>query len=139
MRVLRFAVVGVALAGLLSGCGSRPVADLRVGECFDFSDATAEVTAVTIAECAKPHDAEVFATFDVALDAFDSDAMAAAVDDQCLKAIEPYIGYPYSAADFYYRAFMPGADGWKKGARTAVCFVVPTDGTLSGSVKKPAS
>jgi len=136
MRVLRFAVAGIVLAGLLSGCGSRPVGDLRVGECFNLTDATGEVTAVAVVDCAKPHGAEVFATFDVALDTFDSDAMAAAVDDHCLTSIEAYIGYPYSAAKFYYRAFMPGADGWKKGARTAVCFVVPNEGTLTGTVKK---
>jgi hypothetical protein len=136
MRALGFAVAGIALAGLLSGCSSRPVGDLKVGECFDFSEATSEVTAVAVVECAKPHDAEVFASFEVALDSFDTDALAAAADDQCLSAIEPYVGYPYSAADFYYRAFMPGAEGWKKGARTVICFVVPNEGTLTGSVKK---
>lgn len=136
MRFLRFAVAGVALAGILSGCSSRPVGDLKVGECFDFSDATGEVTVVPIMECAKPHDAEVFATFEIALDSFDTATVAAAADDQCLAAIEPYVGYPYSAADFYYRAFTPGADGWDKGARTVVCFVVPNGGTLTGSVKK---
>lgn len=136
MRVLRFAVAGVALAGILSGCGSRPVGGLGVGECFDLADATGEVTAVAVVACAKPHDAEVFATFEVALDAFDADTIAAAVDDQCLAAIESYAGYPYSAADFYYRAFTPGADGWEKGARTVVCFVVPNEGKLTGSVKK---
>ena len=136
MRVLRFAAAGIALAGILSGCSSRPVGDLKVGECFDFSEATGEVTAVAIVECAKPHGAEVFATFEVALDSFDADTVAAAADDQCLAAIEPYVGYPYSAAEFYYRAFMPGADGWGKGTRTVVCFVVPNEGTLTGSVAK---
>ena len=136
MRVLRFAAVGVALAGVLSGCSSRPVGDLKVGECFDFEDATGGVTAVAVVECAKPHDAEVFATFEVALEAFDADTVGAAADDQCLAAIEPYVGYPYVAADFYYRAFMPGADSWGKGARTIVCFVVPNEGTLTGSVAK---
>lgn len=136
MRVLRFAVAGVALAGILSGCGSRPVGDLKAGECFDFSEPTGEVTAVSVVECAKPHDAEVFARFEVALESFDTDAVAATADDQCLAAIEPYVGSPYGAADFYYRAFMPGADGWENGARTVVCFLVPNEGTLTGSVKK---
>lgn len=138
MRGLRFAVVGIALAGALSGCGSRPISDLAPGECFNFSDATTQVTSVTVVECAKPHGAEVFATFNVALPTFGADALAAATDDQCLAAFEPYVGAPYSAAKFYYRALMPGADGWDKGARTVVCFVVPTEGTLTGSVKKSA-
>jgi hypothetical protein len=112
------------------------VGDLKVGECFDLSEATGQVTAVAIVECANPHDAEVFASFEVALDSFDADTVAATADDQCLAAIEPYVGYPYAAADFYYRAFTPGADAWKKGARTVVCFVVPNEGTLTGSVKK---
>lgn len=136
MRGLRFAVVGVALAGVLSGCSSQPIGDLAPGECFDFSDATTQVTSVTVVECAKPHRAEVFATFNVALPTFSADGLAAATDDQCLAAFEPYVGYAYSAAKIYYRALMPGADGWDKGARTVVCFVVPKDGTLTGSVKK---
>jgi hypothetical protein len=138
MRGLQFAVLGVALVGVLSGCSSRPISGLTPGECFNFSDATMQVTSVAVVECAKPHGAEVFATFNVALPTFSADALAAATDDQCLAAFEPYVGYPYSAAKVYYRALMPGADGWNKGARTVVCFVVPSDGTLTGSVKKSA-
>lgn len=123
-------------AAIASGCAARPVAELKVGECFDFSGEATEVSSVAVVNCASPHAAEAFEIFDVALDEFDATAIAAAADERCLGAFEGYVGYPYNAADFYYRALTPGADGWANGARTVVCLVVPQEGALTGSVKK---
>jgi hypothetical protein len=136
MRDLRRAAGVAVIAAVVSGCAARPVSQLKVGECFDFSGETNEVTSVAVVECTSPHAAEAFEVFDVALDAFDATAIAAAADERCLGAFEGYVGYPYNAADFYYRALTPGADGWANGARTVVCLVVPQEGTLTGSVKK---
>ena len=136
MRALRRAAGVAIVAAIASGCAARPVAELTVGECFDFSAESSEVSSVAVVECASPHAAEVFEVFDVALDEFDATAIAAAADERCLGAFEGYVGYPYNAADFYYRALTPGADGWANGARTVICLVVPQEGTLTGSVRK---
>ena len=136
MRNLRRAAGVVLIALCASGCTARPVAELQVGECFDFSGETTELSSVEVVECAGPHGAEVFKVFDVSLEEFDATAMAATADETCLGALEGYVGYPYSAADFYYRALTPGAEGWANGARTVLCLVVPQEGTLVGSVKK---
>jgi hypothetical protein len=139
MRVLRRVAGVAAIAALASGCATRPVAELKVGECFDFSDDTTALSSVAVVECANPHAAEAFEIFDIALDRYDAAAIAAAADERCLAAFEPYVGYPYNAADFYYRALTPGADGWENGARTVICLVVPQEGTLTGSVRKSSS
>ena len=136
MRVLRRAAGVAVIAAVVSGCGARPVSELKVGECFDFPGDTSEVSSVSVVECTGPHAAEAFEVFDVALDAFDATAIAAAADERCLGAFEGYVGYPYNAADFYYRALTPGAEGWANGARTVICLVVPQEGTLTESVKK---
>ena len=136
MRVLRVVVGVAAFTMLVSGCGTQPVDELSVGECFDFSEESVELSSVTIVDCANPHGGEVFATFDVVLEEFDAEAVAAAADEQCLVAFEPYFGFPYAAADYYYRAFTPAEDGWVRGARTVVCFIVPEEGTFTGSVKQ---
>jgi hypothetical protein len=136
MRVLRRAGGVALIAAFASGCAARPVTELKVGECFNFSGETTEVSSVAVVACTDPHAAEAFEVFEVALDAFDATAIAAAADERCLGAFEGYVGYPYNAADFYYRALTPGADGWANGARTVVCLVVPHEGTLTGSVKK---
>ena len=136
MRNLRRATGVVVIALCAAGCTARPVAELQVGQCFDFSGETTEISSVEVVECAGPHAAEVYEMFDVDLDAFDATAIAAAADERCLAAFEGYVGYPYSAANFYYRALTPSAEGWTNGARTVRCLVVPHEGTLTGSVKK---
>ena len=136
MRIVRKAGVVAVVAAVASGCAARPVAEVKAGECFNFSAEATEVSTVVVVECAGPHAAEAFEVFDVALDAFDATAIAAAADEGCLGAFEAYVGYPYNAADFYYRALTPGADGWENGARRVVCLVVAKEGTLTGSVKR---
>ncbi len=139
MRVARRVAGVVVVAAIASGCAARPVAELEVGECFDFAEDSTELSSVAVVECTNPHTAEAFEIFDIALETYDATAIAAAADERCLAAFEPYVGYPYNAADFYYRALTPGADSWENGARTVICLVVPQEGTLTGSVKRSSS
>ncbi len=136
MPTLRYVGAVAALAVVLAGCSARPVDALTPGECFTLPDDASELASVAVVDCAKPHSAEVFASFALAAGDFDADAIAAVADEQCRAEFEPYVGSPYSASDVYYRAFTPGEASWADGARTVVCFVVAHDGTLSGSVKK---
>jgi len=136
MRTLRIAATVVVIAAALAGCSGRPVASLKPGECFDFDRDGTEVSTVEVVECSMPHVAEVFAVFDVKLDAYDSDAIATTADEQCLAAFEPYAGIPYAAAKYYFRTMAPSESSWGKGARSVVCFVYPTEGTLDRSIKK---
>jgi hypothetical protein len=137
MRTLRLVATVVVVAAALAGCSGRPVAALKVGECFDFDRDGTEVSTVSVVECSTPHVAEVFAVFDLDLDAYDPDAIATSADDQCLAAFEPYAGIPYAAAKYYYRTMTPSESSWEQGARSVVCFVYPTEGTLDSSIKAP--
>ncbi len=136
MRAARLST-GILLAVVvLAGCSGRPVASLKTGECFDFDRAAQDVSSVEIIECSQPHVAEVFAVFNVNLDAYDATAIAAAADEKCLSAFEPYAGIPYAAATYYYRTLAPTEESWAGGARSVVCFVYPVEGTLDASIKK---
>ena len=145
------AITGLVLAGLWTVAAAvvaaaiitRPpppkpvtlphVFSLRAGQCLDSG--TNGISGVHVLSCGQAHDAEVFATFQVA-GALPRCGGPAATRARWLRA--PLAGYlnPELPATSLAQSFVyPGAGAWSAGERTVVCTVRSTSGPLVGSVR----
>ncbi|GHH40220.1 DUF4190 domain-containing protein [Streptomyces candidus] len=154
--VLSSLSVVLVLVGLLTGglnslgdelrkgaSGSnRSVEDLRIGQCFNTPDGSLEGTTydVEVVGCDKPHDAEVFGTFDLAdAKAYPGDEKISKVADQrCAIAEKSYTGGGAADVDSYY--LMPDPRGWRLGDRGVTCVFGDESGDrLTGSLRGTGS
>ncbi|WP_062290744.1 septum formation family protein [Demequina phytophila] len=131
-----------AAALLLAGCAAGDSRPLAVGDCLTISGVGDSVRDVPVVACDGPHEAEVYATFDVTADQFDEDAIIADVEAECVDRFDAYVGEPYrtSSLDIFYT--YPLEDVWADGGRGAVCAAFAPDpesgvpvvfeGTLAG-------
>ena len=132
-------VLLLVVALLAAACGTSALA-LEVGDCFDDPDDFEEVASVPTADCAEPHDNEVYAVFDhgSADDAYpgDSDLQQAAATG-CHDRFEAFVGYPYADSEIDFGAFWPSPSTWEDGDRAIVCLASEVDlskveGSLAG-------
>jgi hypothetical protein len=116
----------------LSGCTEQGnVFSLAVGTCFDDVDAFFdegehdEVASLPIVDCAKPHDNEVFHTFEVQADSFPGmDKLEEIAQRACHDAFEGYVAMPYSESRFEFMYLVPSERGWKRVRdREVTCFL----------------
>ena len=126
------------------------VQELEVGDCFDdpsiAAGAAAEVLEVTaVADCATPHDGEVYAIVDVAAGPDDPypapEALEATVEAECMAGFETFVGVPWVLSptlDIY--AYRPTERSWTDdGDRAIVCAVVRLDRTkITGTTQGTA-
>lgn len=124
---------------LATGCGGGGnVFALSAGDCFEPAEDTgAEITDVTVVDCADEHGAEVYATFELDGEDFpgadDVDGMATA---GCLERFEDFVGLPYAQSRFLQSSYVPSEASWADGDREVVCFLVDIDGApLTGSAE----
>ena len=103
---------------------------IRHGDCVQLPDESF-VASVEGVPCDQPHDAQVYAEFDVTGDVFPGgealDTMAA---DGCTQRWEPALG-PYDpASNLDLSFFTPTEESWNQGGdRNVDCFVITVDGT----------
>ncbi|MEU8889787.1 DUF4190 domain-containing protein [Streptomyces sp. NPDC048442] len=121
---------------------SHAVEDLRTGQCFDTPDGSLEGTTynVTLLDCEKAHDAEVFGTFDLTESGeYPGDAKISTIaDKKCATAEKAYTGGGSVDADSYY--LMPDARGWRLGDRGVTCVFGNESGEkLTGSLLNPGA
>ncbi len=146
------AITGLVLAGLWTVAAAivaaaiitrppppRPVPlphvfSLRAGQCLD-SGATG-VNGVHVLSCARPHDAEVFATFRVAGHRYPgAAALQQIAREGCGSRLSGYLNPELPATSLAQSFVYPGAGAWSAGERTVVCTVRGTSGPLVGSVR----
>ena len=138
------ALVGVA-AGVLAVLthGFRPktvvtyrpaaVFGLRPGQCVDSGSNTLQFTVLS---CARPHDAEVFATFSLPAAAWPgASAVQADAGDGCASRLDSYIDPQLAAAGLTQDYVYPNQAAWQAGERTVVCEVRAESGQLTGTVR----
>ena len=138
------ALVGVA-AGVLAVLthGFRPktvvtyrpaaVFGLRPGQCVDSGSNTLQFTVLS---CARPHDAEVFATFSLPAAAWPgASAVQADAGNGCASRLDSYIDPQLAAAGLTQDYVYPNQAAWQAGERTVVCEVRAESGQLTGSVR----
>ena len=121
--------------------GDMMATDLRVGDCFDLKDPTAEeISDVTARPCTDPHQYELIWTGSMAEGAYPAkSAFDAFMESNCFSAFDAYVGTAFedSVLDIYW--LYPLEDGWNSGDRSVQCAAYhPNDEQLTGSVKASA-
>jgi Septum formation len=126
-------------SGAIVAEGSVDAFQMRVGDCFDdgstFSDE--EVSDVPGVPCAKPHDNEVYAVFDVQTSSFPGDRIAEMAHDGCEQRFEAFVGRDYDSSSLDIATLYPSEESWRRqNDREVVCAVYDMDAKkLTGSVK----
>jgi Septum formation len=113
----------------------RPAAifSLRVGECIDSAP---NGQSFTVLSCARPHDAEVFATFSLAGSSWPGDAVVQQeAGEGCASRIAGYVNPAFAEAGFAQEYVYPDQTAWQAGLRTVICEVRASSGQLTGSVR----
>jgi hypothetical protein len=127
--------------GEITRSGSLAITDLRVGDCFDLQDASADQVQDVIARpCGESHQYELIHVGSMPSGAYPNDAvMAAWLGGNCVPAFEAYLGITYDLSRYDISWFQPTADGWDKGDRSVQCAVVdPTQDRFTGSLRNAA-
>ena len=119
---------GIAIWFLATGrldTGELTATDLRVGDCFDLDDRTAEkLDEVAARPCAQAHRFELFFTGSLPEGAFPPQSVIDVfVQSNCGPAFLTYVGtsYEQSQLDVYWMA--PTSDTWDQGHRAVQCAV----------------
>lgn len=123
-------------SGAIVDAGSIDAFQIRVGDCFDDSDAE-EITSLPGVPCSKPHDNEAFAVFDVDLDQFpNEETMSELAYESCVDRFEPFVGLDYESSVLEVLTLYPTAESWAQDDREVVCALYDLNDTkLVGSVK----
>jgi hypothetical protein len=107
-----------------------PVFSLKSGDCID-----PQGQSYTLISCDSPHEAEVFATFNLTGTAWPgSTAVAAAASAGCASRLTGYLN-PQLAVSLASTYVYPDATAWQAGTRTVICEVRAASGELTGTVR----
>ena len=142
-------VVGGGVAGFITNAsrsttgditkgGDMSSNDLRVGDCWDMKDPTAEtVENVTAKPCGEAHEYEVFFIGAMADGTYPTDdRFSAYVNDNCLPAFETFVGHAYDDSSLDVTWLNPLSKGWAIGDRTVECSVYdPNNNKLTASMQ----
>jgi hypothetical protein len=128
-------------SGEITKSGDLEVTDLRVGDCFDLKDPSAEqVGKVTALPCTTEHEYEMYFLGSMAEGAFPTEeGFGAWLDTNCLPAFEAYVGRAYDGSDLEIFWLAPTLEGWNDGDRSIQCAVYhPRIHRLTESLKGSA-
>ena len=142
-------VVGGGVAGFITNAsrsttgditksGDMSSNDLRVGDCWDMKDPTAEtIENVTAKPCNEAHEYEVFFIGSMTDATYPTDdQFSAYVKANCLPAFETFVGHAYDDSTLDVTWLNPLSKGWALGDRTVECSVYdPNDNTLTASMQ----
>ena len=120
---------------------TTPVADLRVGECYnDESSTGSDVDSVEVVGCDAPHQYEAYNSYDIPGSDFpEGEAMGREVRNGCYNDFTTYVGIPYENSTYRINSFNPTAGSWAQGDRTIICTIKSGDGSpATGSFKGTA-
>ena len=108
------------------------VFSLRVGECIDQVPGGSKVDVVS---CTKPHDAEVFGTFQLAGAWPGATVVRQRAATGCATRLTTYLNPQLADSNLTQSYVFPGQQAWASGQRAVVCEVRSTKGQLSESVR----
>ena len=108
------------------------VFDLEPGDCFQNPEST-DVSDVQKTACDEPHDAEVFAVYDLE---FDRDAdfpgasqVQSSAQEGCQERFEEYVGQPYEDSPYFLSAIAPTQRTWEgRDDREVICSLITATG-----------
>jgi hypothetical protein len=116
--------------GEIVEAGDLSISELQVGDCIE-SVSEEEVITLRGVPCAQPHEAEVYAIFDMPSRTYPSDE---AVGDECAQRLESYSELAWNAPSIEIYYLSPDSETWRHGDREVICFAVDEDGR-TGSIR----
>jgi hypothetical protein len=132
-------------SGAIVDSGSVDAFSMRLGDCFDNTNALASdegggISTLPGVPCSEPHDNEVFAIFDVDYEAFPGDeSMAELAFDQCRSHFADFVGLEYQSSVLDIAALYPSAASWAQDDREVICAVFDMNGEKrTGSARDTA-
>jgi hypothetical protein len=125
-------------SGAIVGGGNINAFQMRIGDCFDNSDAASdEVSDLPGVPCSQPHDYETFAVFDVAIDSYPSEeGMSELAYASCVERFDAFVGTDYESSVLEIVTLYPTTASWQQDDREVVCALYDMNDTkLLGSTK----
>ncbi|SEF11670.1 DUF4190 domain-containing protein [Jiangella alba] len=124
-------------AGQITDEGSLSAFDVEIGDCVNGVrdiEADSYVRSLPAVPCSEPHEAEVYAQFDLTGDAHPgTDGVVAQADQRCADALYTYSTRAYDDPNVGLFYLYPDERAWPQD-RSVVCIAVAIEGTLTGSL-----
>jgi hypothetical protein len=123
-------------SGQITSGGRVAVTDLKVGDCVNDIEENKRVLTLPAVPCAEPHDAEVFAVFDLSGSTFPGESeVVSQVESSCVDRLEEYAPAAVNdpSIDLYY--FAPDETSWRRGDREVVCVALDPNKQRTGSLR----
>lgn len=138
-----FVVYGVAneadrgAGGAIVGEGSLDAFHVRIGDCFDDTGLTDEVSSLPGVPCSEPHDNEAYAVFDLTIEIYpDDDTLWELANASCVERFESFVGLDYDSSSLEISTMYPTHESWTQNDREVVCAVFDMNANkLVGSVQ----
>jgi hypothetical protein len=110
-------------SGEITKSGDLAAIDLRVGDCFDLKDPSAEeIGDVTALPCTTEHEYETFFIGTMAEGPFPSeDGFIDWLDGNCRPAFDAYVGMAYENSELDIFWLQPTSEAWGQGDRSVQC------------------
>jgi hypothetical protein len=145
--VVAIAVVGLWLnarrddSGQISTGGTLQIQDLRIGDCFNLKDETADsVSDVDAKPCAEAHRYELYHVASMSGGSYPAGAqLSGFAEQECGAAFATYVGTTYDQSSLEVLYFTPTNDAWDDGDRSVQCAAYdPVNPSLTGSLQAAA-
>lgn len=123
-----------------SGAASVSVFSLRAGQCFDNPAGASTVTYVPVMPCSRPHNAQIFATFNLhGSSNFDYPGLGTVrqlATNGCNARINAALDKPKLTNLMSIRFIFPTLGSWLTGHRTVACMIVNPTPDLRSSLTR---
>jgi len=110
-------------SGEITKAGDLTASDLRMGDCFDLKDPSADtVEDVTATPCSAQHEYEVIFVGSLPGGDYPAEtAFEAYAQDNCQTAFGAYVGKTFDDSELEISWFFPTDDAWRSGDRSVQC------------------
>jgi hypothetical protein len=126
-------------SGHITHTGSLSVFSLAVGDCFDNPVGASIVSTVTALPCTSPHNAQIFAKFNLTGSDFNypgTNTVTRLATQGCNSRIGS-VNKSQTTSSMSVRFLFPEEDAWIGGRRTVSCMIVNSKANLTSSLLNP--
>jgi hypothetical protein len=127
-------------SGAIVDAGDLSAFSFRPGDCWDDPPLDQVVDSVAAVPCTQPHDAEVYAVFDLDLPEYPGDdEVGTAAESGCIGRFAEFTGVEYAASRLEVVYLNPTQESWdEEDDRSVVCSVSDPEGPATGSLRGAA-